>query len=663
MMKARLNIVFLTLMIFSSYTSQTQESQRIDSLKQILPFRNDDSLKVSYYADIAYYYITHNKNLLDTAKSYVDTIKQISTRLNHKYGTVLSDLYYGMIDRREGKYYQGIDKIKEFVIYHEERGDSSRVAVGLYNIGVMHYNLGNYEEALINYQRTLNIHKQNNNDRRIAQLQHSIGHLQRKMGLHVRAIDSYKNAIEVWKRIDNVTGLSMSTESLGNTFGELKRYSLSERYLLEALDIVNAEKRAIGIASVNENLGNLYGRMENYRASLKHHLIALGIRKSMSSHKNIAVSLTKVGNLYQKLNNLDLAKEYLTESNLIAKKYGFKPVLEQNYKALSEYYTARKDYKNALKNYQLYSKIKDSILNIERSKQLLKLETKYETAAKNDKIALLTKEKEIEQAKAEKQANIKKALLGTIFFLSIIAALVYFNMRQRVKNEKILIAKNEEIKFSKLREKLSSLEMKALRVQMNPHFLFNSMNSINRMILEGDNDNANKYLAKFSKLVRQILENSEANKVTLKDELFMLKTYIEMEAMRFKSNINYNLQVDETVDIESIQIPSMILQPFVENAIWHGLIPKKSGELLIKITDKEGYLGCTIKDDGIGRAASAELKKNSGLRKKSLGIKITTERLRLLTKDSIKNFIHIIDLKDNHENPLGTQVDILIPIS
>ena len=179
-----------------------------------------------------------------------------------------------------------------------------------------------------------------------------------------------------------------------------------------------------------------------------------------------------------------------------------------------------------------------------------------------------------------------------------------------------------------------------------------------------DHENASKYLTKFSKLIRLMLENSEHQKVSLQDELDMLKAYIELEIIRFKGKINYSIQLGKDLDSESILIPSMILQPFVENAIWHGLLPKdKKGEIEIKIDEEEDHLKCSITDSGIGRKASMELKKDSKHKKKSMGIKITSDRLKLLTKEKVKEVINIIDLKDQNDNAMGTQVNILIPIS
>jgi LytS/YehU family sensor histidine kinase len=208
--------------------------------------------------------------------------------------------------------------------------------------------------------------------------------------------------------------------------------------------------------------------------------------------------------------------------------------------------------------------------------------------------------------------------------------------------------------------------MKALRAQSNPHFIFNCLNSINRMILSGEADDASRYLTKFSKLIRLILENAEYTTVSLKNELAMLESYIQLEALRFKGKISYKISVDATIEPESIHLPSMVLQPFVENAIWHGLMHKENddkGMIAIVIREEEGRLLCTIEDNGVGREKAKVLREKSILKSKSMGIKITEERLRLLSKEQLKQWIRITDLKDSLDQVLGTRVDIMVPIS
>jgi len=221
------------------------------------------------------------------------------------------------------------------------------------------------------------------------------------------------------------------------------------------------------------------------------------------------------------------------------------------------------------------------------------------------------------------------------------------------------IRQEAEIK-SEFNQQLAEVEMKALRAQMSPHFIFNSLNSINRYIVKADPDTASLYLTKFSKLIRLILENSNHKIISLEQELSAIRLYIELESLRFNHKFSYTLAVSPELNPISIGVPPMIIQPFVENAIWHGLLHKETpGQLILRIEPYEKGLQCIIQDDGIGRERAKELKSKSVTEGKSYGMKITADRLTMLNGTQVSS-IEIEDLKDENENATGTRVIVRI---
>jgi LytS/YehU family sensor histidine kinase len=200
-------------------------------------------------------------------------------------------------------------------------------------------------------------------------------------------------------------------------------------------------------------------------------------------------------------------------------------------------------------------------------------------------------------------------------------------------------------------------ELSALRAQMNPHFIFNAINSIQHFVLQNDSERAYNYLAKFSRLIRLVLDQSQSVSIPLDQELKMLDLYIELELLRFERPFRYEVDVDEQLKNDNIKIPGMLVQPFIENAIWHGLLPKKEGEAWLRITfrKKPGFAEITIEDNGVGRKAASQARQKDG-KKRSYGLQITEERLRLAEhKRSDQPTIHIIDLEDEQGNPTGTK--------
>lgn len=226
--------------------------------------------------------------------------------------------------------------------------------------------------------------------------------------------------------------------------------------------------------------------------------------------------------------------------------------------------------------------------------------------------------------------------------------------------------KERERKEAEVRVALAGNELKALRAQMNPHFVFNSLNSIQHFILTNKSGDAGKYLNKFARLMRVILNNSEKSVITIKEELEYLTLYIELEAMRFDNKFEWKIDISDDIDTEYFEIPAMLLQPYVENAILHGLTPKGEGGLLEIIMRLQGNnLLCRIRDNGIGREKSREMRQLSKRKDhKSLGMKITSDRLELINNLQGSHLsMTVTDLRNEDGTPAGTQVDIFIPVS
>jgi two-component system LytT family sensor kinase len=192
--------------------------------------------------------------------------------------------------------------------------------------------------------------------------------------------------------------------------------------------------------------------------------------------------------------------------------------------------------------------------------------------------------------------------------------------------------RNAEIALFENKQRTSEVEMKALRAQMNPHFMFNSLNSINNFILKNDADNASAYLTRFARLMRLILDNSRHEWVSLENELKALQLYIEMESLRFDNVFAYTIQVSVQLDASTVMMPPMLMQPYVENAIWHGLLHRKTpGSKLNISVSKNGELMCIcIEDNGIGRNNANALKSKFDTHKQSHGMQITQERLEIV---------------------------------
>lgn len=247
-------------------------------------------------------------------------------------------------------------------------------------------------------------------------------------------------------------------------------------------------------------------------------------------------------------------------------------------------------------------------------------------------------------------------MLGSLVF-AVGALVLVFRVRLNQLNKKQQERFEQEVEVSKA-------ELKALRAQMNPHFVFNSLNSIQHYILNSKSEEAAKYLNKFAKLIRLILNNSDKPTVTINEDLEALKLYLELEKMRFDNKFDYSIDISQEIDGDYDEIPPMLVQPYIENAILHGINPKTgNGHILIRMSLVNQFIKISVIDDGIGRDAAKALKSlQPSLKHKSLGMKITQDRLRLLNHMQQSNLsVNITDLYDTEQHAIGTQVDLYVP--
>ncbi len=224
------------------------------------------------------------------------------------------------------------------------------------------------------------------------------------------------------------------------------------------------------------------------------------------------------------------------------------------------------------------------------------------------------------------------------------------------------VRKAERLK-SAFENKLAGVELKALRSQMNPHFIFNCLNSIESYIIKNETVKASEYLNDFSRLIRLILQNSRSNYVTISDELEALALYMDMENLRLRQSFDYDIKLDENLDPDNTEIPPLLMQPYVENAIWHGLMHKKeSGTIQIELKKKGEFLLCSIEDNGVGRKRSSELRSKRH-KKTSMGMNITQERINIINKAyNTDTSVRIIDLVSPEGDALGTRVELRIMV-
>ena len=268
---------------------------------------------------------------------------------------------------------------------------------------------------------------------------------------------------------------------------------------------------------------------------------------------------------------------------------------------------------------------------------------------------MLKNEKLLAEQKLEGNRLLRNILIGGIVMLLFFGMVIFWNFSLKRKNEQL---RNKQVQ-SALKQRAVEMEMQALRAQMNPHFIFNALSSINRFILKNDPDKASDYLTRFSRLIRLVLINSQKELVLLEEELEMLRLYLQMEQIRFKNAFDYAIHIGENIDPAILSVPPLLLQPFCENATWHGLMhSEQHGVLDIEFSLDKHVLQCIITDNGVGRSKAALLASKSAEKIKSLGLQLTKERLILFNQENeMQTSFEIEDLISNGK-PAGTKVKL-----
>ena len=419
--------------------------------------------------------------------------------------------------------------------------------------------------------------------------------------------------------------------------------------------------------------GHLYAAMGQYEKALVYFNHGFESSRRNSYEIGHALHANALADAYLKLHNYTRAGFYANEALKVSTK--MHAMLQQRDAAgiLSSVFAATKNYTKAYHYTQLYKALTDSLGPEEYKRKLALIQVRDQLELQKKEARLLSSQNLVSQQQIKMQAASLKTR-SLLLYISIAALLVLVLLvilvnrnitlkRRKIQLQQLMEQVNAQQQLTELEKQKSHLEMQALRAQMNPHFIFNCLSSINRFILINKIDEASDYLTKFSRLIRMALQNSEKPLITLESDLDALRLYLDLERLRFKNAFNYNITLVNSIDSNAVYIPPMLIQPFAENAIWHGLMHKKGiGRLDIQLCAQDKTLTCTIIDDGIGRSMAESLNCRSAEKSKSMGIGITAGRLALLNKS--KNgaaVFEIEDITDGAGEGCGTKVVLTIP--
>jgi tetratricopeptide (TPR) repeat protein len=465
------------------------------------------------------------------------------------------------------------------------------------------------------------------------------------------AIEFAEKANAIFKELGDNGSQSITVSQLALYYYKINEFQIAEKLANEV--ILSRIKTTTSIRNAHKVLYLVNALNGNFEKSLNNFEKYIALNDTLEEKKKKEI-------LYKIQSRFEIEKieiKNLMDKELQQKE--FDAVLKQNELEKLKSSLIFKRFLSEIENEKLKRQFETQLLkaNANEQKTLRIKEDINKMSIINDlKINRLTQEKAYER-------KMRDALgIGFLIIAGLGFVLIYYNRRLSMKNRDLISKKKiiEEVTI-----KIAETEISALRSQMNPHFIFNCLNSIKLYSLENDSESASVYLTKFSKLIRLVLENSRTERLTLEKEIDTLQLYIEMEIMRFKEKVKYEIVISPEIDLQYVEIPPLLIQPFVENAIWHGLLHKEFGgkvSILINLIS-ENMLEIQIIDNGIGREKSIEYKSKTATKHKSFGMKVTNERIDLINQIyKTKARVEIIDLFDDFGIGTGTKVIIQIPI-
>ena len=459
----------------------------------------------------------------------------------------------------------------------------------------------------------------------------------------------YRQFLATAREAGSVKDQVIALVNMATVYTELNEQDTALICNKKALDIARRNRIGYFIPIVLNNMGIAFSKQGETDSALAYFRECRTLADQDGNNDAKASALSETGKVFLSRGDYPNAKKYSLESLALAQRLRSAEWQANAWENLYQIEERTGRNREALDAYKQYIVFRDSVSNTEKKDALTKKELQFDFERKEAAIrADQDKREALAKAALARQSLIKRSILAGTLLLILVGCYGFLLYKRRRDAE-------EQRKEADLKAKVADTENKVLRLQLNPHFIFNSLNSISDYISQHQPDKANYYLIKFAKMIRQVLENSELSEIPIADDLKVLETYIQLESMRLANALCYEITIDEQIDPEVTMVPPLIVQPFVENSIWHGLSGADgNGRIMIRVRKEDGMINYIVEDNGIGRERAG--RKNANARR-SMGLRITRQRLEIINKTRrTQASLEIFDLS------AGTRVELKLPL-
>lgn len=583
---------------------------------------------------------------LEVQKAYIDTAELICKKENIEIPAILH-LARAEYFFNTGDYNNSSQEASIAVKLAKSFDETDVLAKALNFLGRYYLRTGSFKESIEYFEKSIELSKKIKLKGFTTRSYSGIADVYKTLGNQIEYRNSLQKMIDAGSEEMDTLFIEDGLYKLGTDFLSNERdFEKGDSLLKKCNEIALIRGDTAFISLSYANMGWNFYLEKKYNEAIKTYEKSLKYSIPFKRFADVANALGNLGTIYRDMSKYDQALKYYNKSIDYAQKVEDVYNLSWVYDDMSQLYIKLQDTSNAYKSYVLFKKYSDSQIKKSNVLGLSDARIRYEAETHKKELQLLSL----------RIRNQRLMLYGfTGLFVLCIAIGILIISRAKI---------NAKRRISEMNHKISEITQANLRQQMNPHFIFNTLNSIQYYMYQHDKLATNNYLTKFSSLMRKVLENSQHTAVPLRDELDALNLYLELEKIRFKDKFDYNIDIDEEIDTILYKVPTMLIQPYVENSICHGLMPLEGkGQIKIDLKLKKDYISCIIEDNGIGREAANEKKTKCEKNHNSLGTQIVNSRLDLVNTlygTSLKTIY--TDLKNKDGEPEGTRVEIHIPI-
>lgn len=463
------------------------------------------------------------------------------------------------------------------------------------------------------------------------------------------ALEKFIAADKILSKSDSVEHHILSKADIALIYTRSEQYEQALEIYLKIEKEMDAMPVSIRHAQVYVNIDAAYVYLKDFKNALRYSLKGLEIAEREQHIFGMAISYVNTGGNYLQLGEVEKAKLFIDKAYQLCTEHAIESLNCSIHLKYADYYAKLNDFGKAVEYGNSSLAFAEKLKSEEQAMFLCGRLVEYNEQLQDYKQALQLSKRYNEM----KQITLARDKMNVLNSLQI-----QYNTERKELELSELKVKQQQLEIEK-----RDSELAALKSQMNPHFIFNALNSIQELYTIGDKKIANEQMGNFASLTRKILDVSGKQKIELSEEIDILTKYLELESMRFESDFSYKIQLAENVDEDYIQIPPMLLQPYVENSIKHGLLHKKGSKQLhiyFDVNDDETILQCTIDDNGIGRNASTEINKNRNASHKSFSTSATEKRLKLLNDNASETTVVYEDKYDEQQFATGTKIIVNI---